>query len=273
MDRCTSPYDAGTCGFGAFRRPLERSWRQGVARGPGARARREGSGDKGPSAKTQREGVTQRRSERGTVMADPGLPSADARLDHDEVEAQREAWDRIPVRQDASVQQAVGRLTHSSALAVIDCLLGVTEVPPGTPTDLDHDQCAGRRRIHGDHVQLAPTDVHIAREDGPAGGDERLDDERFRRVAGDLCRRAAQRGRSCELAIGDSIRRWALPARNRRCIAAYRGRPRAARFAAGGPQATSARNGLQPREIDQVERRLIGHHRHELARQQRMGRG
>ena len=98
----------------------------------------------------------------------PMVPDAIARFDDDQVEAERQRWERGPVRQRPALEQPVRRGPHADTLAMVDGLLGQTEVAAATPPDLDDHERRRWPRIHGHEVDLAAADVDIPREDGPA---------------------------------------------------------------------------------------------------------
>ena len=98
----------------------------------------------------------------------PMVPDAIARFDDDQVEAERQRWERGPVRQRPALEQPVRRGPHADTLAMVDGLLGQTEVAAATPPDLDDHERWRWPRIHGHEVDLAAADVDIPSEDGPA---------------------------------------------------------------------------------------------------------
>jgi hypothetical protein len=122
-----------------------------------------------------------------TVVADPGRPRpVGGRLDQDEIETQREVWQRRPVGEPAAVEEAERRIAEPPPLAPVERLFGDPEVTSRPPADLDCNERRGRSGVDGNDVELATTDVDVAGKDRPPGGDEVVGDGRFGRVAQEL---------------------------------------------------------------------------------------
>jgi hypothetical protein len=99
-------------------------------------------------------------------------------LDGDEVDSNREPWDRAPIGQ-AILQQPSQCQSQMASLAVAEGLLSQPEVPPATPADLDNDKGLRRTRVDRHEIELVATDMDVPGQDGPAriaqpSGDELL---------------------------------------------------------------------------------------------------
>ncbi len=104
------------------------------------------------------------------------VPDPVARLDHHEVEPQRQVRQERAVRQAASFEQAVRRGADPDALPAVHRLLWEPECPAGAPANLDRDEHPRRAGINRDQVQFKPSDVDVAPQDRPAGGRQAVGD-------------------------------------------------------------------------------------------------
>jgi hypothetical protein len=104
-------------------------------------------------------------------MANPA-----ARLDDDEIDADRECRQTDAVRQPVG-KQPPDRRPEMRPLPMVETLVGEAEVAPSAPAHLDDDELARRPMVDGDDVQLAPADPDIPSKDEPAIGRQAIRDE------------------------------------------------------------------------------------------------
>ena len=90
------------------------------------------------------------------------------RFHDDQVEADWQRREQGSVGQDARVAQDECRPMQPGALPTVDGLLGEAEVTATTPAHLDDDECGGRARIDGEHVDLGSANAQLSSEDAPA---------------------------------------------------------------------------------------------------------
>ena len=107
------------------------------------------------------------------------VAQAIARLDHDQVEAQRQVWQLRTIGQDAALEQPVRRGPDPRSLAAVHRLLGQPETPAPAPANLDDDERAWWAGIDGDEIELETTDPDVPRNDRPAGGGQPFGDPRL----------------------------------------------------------------------------------------------
>jgi hypothetical protein len=88
------------------------------------------------------------------------------RFEHDEVEAERQARQRL-AGQRAVVQQAVRAGADPRSLSMVHRFLGQPEFACAAPANLDHDKRGRRAGINRDEVQLEAAHPHVAPEDRP----------------------------------------------------------------------------------------------------------
>jgi len=120
----------------------------------------------------------------------PMMPDPVARLDHHEVEPQRQTWDGLSVGERAAVEQAVRRGPDPRPLAVVHRLLGKPERAAGPPPNLDHDQGSWRARVDRHEVELVATDMDVPGQNGPTGIRETCRDNRLGGITRPLGRRS-----------------------------------------------------------------------------------
>jgi hypothetical protein len=128
-------------------------------------------------------------------MADPT-----AGLDHDQVEPERQVRQWRPIREDATLEQAVCRRSNPRPFPMIDRLLGQAEVPPGPPADLDRDERPRWAGVDGHQVELVAADVDVPAQDRPTGRQQPVRDEVLGAVARTLrirSHRRTVRARDC----------------------------------------------------------------------------
>src|SRR5262249_32051684 len=77
----------------------------------------------------------------------------------------------------------VRRRSNTDTFAMVDGLLGQTEVALRPPANLDHDEGGWRTRVDRDEVDLIPADVDVPAQDRPARTLEAFGDERLRGIA------------------------------------------------------------------------------------------
>ena len=163
VGRASWPVAAGTVPLGivirvcAPCRPVPDG--RGDRRGPSAAA---GSVAQGPPRPARR-----RRPRSGpdaAVVADR-RPPVRARVDRDEVDAQRQPRQRRAVGERAGLEQRADRPAERQPLAVVERLLGQPEVPPAAPAHLDDDQrrAAGRDRSRRGPARRGPRRTFRAR--------------------------------------------------------------------------------------------------------------
>lgn len=107
-----------------------------------------------------------------------------ARLDHDQVETQRQMRQERPIRQRATLKQAIGSGPDADPLPGIDGLLRQPEGATGTPANLHRDKHPGRAGIDRDQVQFMAADVDVPPEDRPTGGRQAIGDQLFGGISG-----------------------------------------------------------------------------------------
>ncbi len=185
------------------------------------------------------------------MVPHPRLPSPDTRLDDDEVESQRQPWNRTAIWRHATIQQAVGGSPHPHALAMIDGLLRQAEVADPAPANLDDHQRRRRPRVDRYEIELVTTDMDVPGQDGPAGFRETRGDEPF----GGITRLLGNRSRRFTGLLGH---RAMVPAGTYLAVGGLgpSTRPR---------KPSTRRRQFQRLEIERVEHRVVGHDRHELA--------
>ena len=130
-----------------------------------------------------------RQSERGAMV-----PEAPIRLEHDDVEPERESRERFSATQRSPIQQAVRPRPDPRPLPMVDRLLGQPEFAGAPTSDLDHDQRGRRNWIDRNQVQLEATHPHVAREDPPPCGFQPARDLILGSVASSLRVRSGSRG-------------------------------------------------------------------------------
>lgn len=114
-------------------------------------------------------GTTTSQLQRPVMARAEGPAGGTGRLDHDEVDTDRQGRQRRPARQPV-LEEAPQGCPKVGSLAMVDRLLGQAEGPRATPPNLDDHEGPRRTRVHGDEIELAPADPHLATEDCPAGG-------------------------------------------------------------------------------------------------------
>lgn len=109
-----------------------------------------------------------------------------ARLDHDQVEAQRQMRQQRAVRQRAAFEEPIGGGPYVEPFPGIDGLLRQPERTAGAPANLDGHEHPGRARVDRDQVQLITPDVDVPPEDRPAAGRQAIGDQLFGGISGVL---------------------------------------------------------------------------------------
>ena len=155
-----------------------------------------------------------------------------------------------PSGQRPTVEQAVRGGPDPRSLAVVDGLLGQPELAAGAPADLDDDERRRRTRVDRHEVELVATDMDVPGQDGPASLREPVGDERLGGITRLLGRRPPR-----------SPGRSAMAASSQATLIRHVSRP-SADVATVRPDRQ-----LQRREVERVEHRVVGHDRHQLARQ------
>ena len=97
-----------------------------------------------------------------------GSPPPTRRLDHDQVEPDRQPRQVDAVGQHASIEQAVRRHPDVRPLAVVDGLLRQPEAPRRAPADLDDHERGRRTRVDRHEIELVAADMDVPGQDGPA---------------------------------------------------------------------------------------------------------
>jgi hypothetical protein len=193
---------------------------------------------------------------------DRAVPSLPRRLDHDEIDSQRQGRE-FAAAGEAVREQPTDGGTKVRALAVVDGLLPQPEGARGTPAHLDDHEDGGRAGVDRDEIELAPPDSHVPAQDRPAVTLQLSRDRRLGCIAVVL---------GCRPHMGD--------ADDPTSSLAHR------RISASGRRADLERSGgvdqldrledlggverLEPGEIRGVEHRVVGHDRHRLAVEQLM---
>ena len=155
---------------------------------------------------------------------------------------------------------------------MIDRLLGKAEPPRASPSDLDDHERGRRTRVDRHDIEFVAADMDVPGQDGPTGLDQSSQDQRFRGITRQLGRGPRPIGRWH--VHGDRLALDPHPARIRDFTATLRGELPATEPAivAERRRGPSGRRHLERRQVDQVECRVVGHDRHELAFEQLMGR-
>ncbi len=124
------------------------------------------------------------------MMAEGLVPAGvagPARLDDDEVEADRELREGRSVRKPAELDEGPGRGPDAAALAVVDGFLTGSVFPRPAAPHLDNDELPRRARVDRHEIELVATDMDVPGKDRPAGGSEPVRHERLGSVADELC--------------------------------------------------------------------------------------
>jgi hypothetical protein len=100
------------------------------------------------------------------MVAQPHGRSCRRRFHGDQVDPDRQSRDRPAARQAVLQQPADGR-SKMGSLAVVECLLGQSEVPTTAPADLDHNQARWWTRVDRHEIELVATDMDVPGKDGP----------------------------------------------------------------------------------------------------------
>jgi len=184
------------------------------------------------------------------------MPKPVARLDDDEIEAQRQARDGLAVWKRAAIHQSVCGGPHARALAVVDRLLWQAEAATSAPADLYDHERGGRTRVDRHEIEFVATDMDVPGQDGPTSFRESRRDELFGRITRPLGRRPRR--------VAGSVRHTGIVA-----VGTYRP------LMGDAPADSRGRRQLQRGEIECVEHRVVGHDRHELTGEQlvRLARG
>jgi hypothetical protein len=124
------------------------------------------------------------------VVADARRSAISARLNHHEVEPQREARKTLTTRQSANLDQRIGRTPEVRSLAMIDGLLGESEVAARAPAHLDDDEEGGGTRVDRHEIELVATDMDVPGQDGPAALGQQDGDQLFGGITRLLGRRS-----------------------------------------------------------------------------------
>jgi hypothetical protein len=142
---------------------------------------------------------------------------------------------------------------------MVECLLREPEIPPAAPADFDDDQARWRTRVDRHEIELVATDMDVPGQDGPACFAQPSSDQ----ILGSVTRQLSGRSTGC-----------GVPTIHRQMIAgdAYRTITRFSPATLGQLHQGLRRGELEAFEIDQVERRVVGHHRDELALEEVVGR-
>ncbi len=172
------------------------------------------------------------------VMPDP-LPG----LHDHEIEAEREVREVGPIGQPATIEQAVSGGADPGTLTVIDGLLRQPERTTGPPADLDDDKGRRGARVDRHEIELAAADMDVPGQDQPASSREPIRDESL----GGITRQ-----------LGDGTVQIAGPVIHAGMVAATTYPPRIG---------SDRRADLQRFEVERIEHRVVGHDRHEFARQ------
>ena len=193
------------------------------------------------------------------MMAHPWGPSRKrGRFHRDQVDPDRQSRDRPSVGQAILEQPADGR-PQVGTLAVVEGLLGEPEIPPAAPADLDDHQARWRTRVDRHEIELVATDMDVPGQDGPACFAQPNRDQ----ILGGVTRQLSGRSTGCGV---PTIHRPMIAADPHRTITASS--PATLRRLHHGLRGRE----LEAFEIDEVERRVVGHHRHELALEEVVGR-
>lgn len=121
-------------------------------------------------------------------------PSGAARWLHDdEIHPHGQARQGRAVRQSGQHEQAANRRTDVAALAVVEGLLGESELARPAPANLhDHEFCR-RPAIDRDEVQLGSADADVAGEDQPTRLAQSIRHQPLSGIAGPLLRGSCPR--------------------------------------------------------------------------------
>ena len=114
-----------------------------------------------------------------------GVAGHSSRLDRNEVEPDRQLWERGSIREPPLVAETRERGPEVSAFATVDRFLGEPEVATRSPPDLDDHQ-RWLTWIHRDDVKISTAHTNTKPEDRPSGVPEVLADELLRVVARSL---------------------------------------------------------------------------------------
>lgn len=106
-----------------------------------------------------------------------------ARLDHHQIEAQRQVREQRPIGQRAALQQAVCGGSHAEPFSSVDGLFRQAEGTAGAPANLHRYKHVRRAGIHCNQVQLIPPDVDVPAEDRPSGGYQTVGDQLLSRIS------------------------------------------------------------------------------------------
>ena len=193
------------------------------------------------------------------MVAYPWGPSRGrGRFHRDQVDPDRQSRDRPSVGQAVLEQPADGR-PQVGTLAVVEGLLGEAKIPPAAPAHFDDHEGSGRTRVDRHEIELVATDMDVPGQDGPACFAQPSSDQ----ILGGVTRQLSGRSTGC-----------GAPTIHRPMIAgdAYLTITRFSPATLGRLNHGLRRRELEAFEIDQVERRVVGHHRHELALEEVVGR-
>src|ERR1700690_1031901 len=124
--------------------------------------------------------------ERIPVVTDAGHAQPFARLDHREVDPDRQVRQPRAVGQGLCLAQPADGRPEVISLTPVERLLAQTECPAGPPADLDHDQRRRRPGVDREEIHLVSPEPEVPAEHAPAGGRELFCYGIFGRVAQSL---------------------------------------------------------------------------------------
>jgi hypothetical protein len=102
----------------------------------------------------------------------PVVPQRFRRLDDDEVQADRERWQRCSAAKAAERSKAERCRLQAGELAMVHGLLRQARIAPSTKPNLDDDKRTRRPGINRDEIELGAANQDVAPTNDPAIGDQ-----------------------------------------------------------------------------------------------------